>query len=182
MKKSLSLGAPLLVLALMGFGCNPFASVQEKINQKIGDAVTDKVLEAATGEKVNLDTADGSVSIKGKDGTSSVIGTNVTIPAGFTDEIPRYKGSSVNLASVDKDGRSVLFVEIKDASIKDLTAWYEEQIIAKGYKKTSTNEVTEYYMAEFAKGDAGIGLLLVSQKDGDKETVTAQITYSPKGN
>lgn len=178
-KSSVALFAPLLVLSLMGLGCNPFAGVQEKINQKIGDTVAEKILESGSGGKVDVNSEDGSFSFKdSKTGESVSFGENVKIPDGFPSDVPRYDGSQASVASLAKDGKqATLVVTIKNVELAKLAEWYESQILAKGYEKDTNTVLFDSMFNSYKKGNVTMTVVLLGEK-GDDGVFTASVNIT----
>jgi predicted small secreted protein len=178
-KTSAALFAPLLAVSLMGAGCNPFSGVQDKINQKIGETIAEKIIETGSGGKVDVDADGGSFSFKDpKTGETVALGTNVKIPDGFPTDIPRYNGALPSIASLTKDQkRAVLAVTIFDVEPVVLAEWYEKQILANGYERKTSTPVTESLFNEYRKGNAKMIMTVLGQKDDSgKWGVSVQIS------
>jgi hypothetical protein len=167
--KFVVLAAFLCASGVMGVGCNPFASVQERINQKIGETVAEKIIEAGSGGKIDVDAQDGSFSFKDKEtGESVSLGMGAKIPAGFPTDIPRYEGATPSVASLSKDGkRAVLAVTVINVEANVLAEWYDREIQAKGYERKTTTAVTESLFNEYQKGDTKMIMAIIGQKTDD---------------
>lgn len=168
-KSTAALFAPLLALSVMGLGCNPFAGVQEKINQKIGETVAEKIIEAGSGGKLDVDAESGGFSFKDpKTGETVSLGTNVKIPAGFPTDIPVYQGAKPSIASLSSDGkRAVLAVTILGVESKVLAEWYDSRITAGGYTRKTETPITETLFSEYRKDDAKLIIAIIGQKTDD---------------
>ncbi|MCE9585818.1 hypothetical protein K8R04_00680 [Candidatus Uhrbacteria bacterium] len=178
-KSTAALLAPLLAMSVMGIGCNPFAKVQDKINQKIGESIAEKIIETGSGGKVDVDAESGGLSFKDpKTGESVAFGVNVKIPAGFPTDIPRYEGSEASIASLTKDGkRAVLAVTVRDVESAKLAEWYEARILASGFERTSETPVTETLFSEYRKGNIKMIIVVIGQKtDEGGYAASVQIT------
>ena len=163
----------------MGIGCNPFAGVQEKINQKIGEAIVEKGIEAASGGKLDIDAEGGSFNVTDpKTGESISLGMGAKIPAGFPTDIPRYEGSTASIASLSGDKkRAVLAVTVLGVEPDTLALWYEKEILANGYQKKTETAVTEAFFSEYTKGNAKMIMAILGQKtDKGELAASVQIT------
>jgi hypothetical protein len=180
MQKQLPLALSFVALSVMGIGCNPFAGVQEKINQKIGESVVEKMIKAGSGGKIDVDAEDGGLSFKDpKTGETISLGTNAKIPAGFPTDIPKYEGAQVSIASLTKDGSAVLAVTIRDVEPKVLAEWYDEQIRANGFERKSETPVAETLFHEYRKSDAKLIMAILGEKAKDgRWAANVQITRS----
>lgn len=168
-KSTAVLLAPLLTLSVMGFGCNPFAGVQEKINQKIGETVAEKIIEAGSGGKLDVEAEGGGFSFKDpKTGEVVSLGTNVKIPAGFPTDIPVYQDAKPSIASLSSDKmRAVLAVTVFGVEPKDLIEWYDSRIVDNGYTRKTTAPTAESLFSEYRKDDAKMIVAILGQKTDD---------------
>lgn len=168
-KSTAAILAPLLALSVMGIGCNPFAKVQDKINQKIGESIAEKILETGSGGKIDVDAEGGSFSFKdSKTGETVALGVNAKIPAGFPTDVPRYDGSTVTIASLAQDGkRAVLAVTVIGVEPTKISEWYDQQLTANGYERTSESSVSETLFNEYRKGNVKMILTVIGQKSDD---------------
>jgi len=174
----LSLGT----LSVLGLGCNPFSSVQDKVNQRIGETVAEKMIQAGSGGKVNVDMKDGSFTVVDKEtGTKGSFGFDAKIPENFPSDIPRYEGGQVFLATVSQDGKRAHITEYfynQDAAkIKD---WYVQAFTDLGYERTSQTGIKELGIAEYTKDNVKLTALVVEQKQDDQAAVMVQITRDIK--
>lgn len=178
-KTSVAFVSFLCALSVMGLGCNPFAGVQERINQKIGETVAEKIIEAGSGGKIDVDASEGGFSFKDpKTGEAVSLGTNVKIPDGFPSDIPRYEGSLPSIASLSKDGkRAVLAVTVFNVESKTLAEWYDREIVAKGYERKTALPASESLFSEYQKGDVKMIMAIIGQKtDEGGYAASVQIT------
>ena len=168
-KSPLALLAPLLVLSVMGFGCNPFANVQDRINQKIGESIAEKIIETGSGGKIDVDAEGGSFSFKdSKTGETVAIGVNAKIPTGFPSDVPRYEGSTVTIASLTQDGkRALLAVTVIGTEPTKISEWYDQQITASGYERISKSSVSETLFNEYKKRNVKMIITVIGQKSDD---------------
>ncbi|MCC7522565.1 hypothetical protein IT407_02070 [Candidatus Uhrbacteria bacterium] len=177
--------AMLASLALMGLGCNPFAGVQEKINQKIGEAIVEKGMEAASGGKLDIDAEGGSFNVTDpKTGETISLGMGAKIPAGFPTDIPRYEGSIASIASLSGDKkRAVLAVTVTGVDSDELAVWYEKAILANGFEKKTDTNVSEAFFSEYAKGNVKMIMAIIGQRTDDGQNAASiQITREEEAN
>jgi len=166
--------ASLVAVSVMGLGCNPFASVQEKI----GVTVAEKILEAGAGGKIDVDVESGGVVFKDpKTGEAISLGTNVKIPSGFPTDIPIYSGAIPSTAVLTQDGkRAALVVTVFDAESSQLTEWYNSQLIANGYERKSETDITKTFFNKYVKGNVKMSVIIAGQKDkSGRQVATIQI-------
>lgn len=172
----------LTALSVMGLGCNPFASVQEKINQRIGEKVAEKMIETGAGGKINVDLKDGSFTVEDKEtGEKGSFGFNAKIPANFPTDIPRYEGGQVFLATVSQDGKRAHITEYfynqDGATLKD---WYSQAIADQGYELISGTGLKEIGVASYKKDNVEMAALVTEQAQDGQKSVMVQITRDIK--
>lgn len=184
MNKSLTaLFVPLLVLSLMGLGCNPFASVQKKIENKIGQTIGEKILEGASGGKGDVTITDDGVTVKNKEtGESMGFGADAKIPDGFPSDIPRYGGSAIALVSLSSDAKSaMLAVTIDGKTLAELSEWYDAKLTTSGYERTTQVNSSELVMNEYKKNKITLSLVVTSGETDGKLVSQVQITRDASG-
>ena len=157
----------LSAVSFMGFGCNPVASLQ----QKVGDAVTNKIVDSVTGGKVNVDSGSKQVTYKDNTtGSSVAYGENVTIPADFPKDVPVYPGAKAIGVVMTKTGDQGASLTLKtDDDTAKVIAWYEDQLKA-SWKQDSSFTANDTEIRSYSKGTAKIALT-VSPGDNDKGSV-----------
>lgn len=166
------LGTSLIALSLLGIGCNPFASVQERIEKKIGQTVAEKVLEGASGGEGDFQITDEGISVKNKEtGEAATFGMG-DLPSGFPTDLPRYPGSRIIFATVSGAGKKASLSQTVEGEPAAVYAWYDSQLKAKGYV-TESETTGEFTFREYVKGDTKISLTIHSQPSDDGKTYAA---------
>ncbi len=178
MKTFKTLGLSLVALSLLGIGCNPFAGVQKKIEDKVGQGIGEKILEGASGGKGTFDITDEGITIKDKEtGESMGIGAGAKIPAGFPSDIPRFDGSVMTIVSLSQDGKNAMLgVTVEGKALVELSEWYDAKLKASGYERTSELNASELVMNEYKKGKITINLVVSSAETDGKTVAQVQIT------
>lgn len=112
MKKALSLLlAAIFVLSLTGCG------IKKKIENKIGEAIGEKVL----GDKVDLD--GDKVTVKGEDGTEVTFGSNEWPKNDIMNDIPKFeKGTVSSVTSSD----ALVIIYMEGVEKKDFEDYWEK--------------------------------------------------------
>lgn len=138
-KISLTLGlvTAAALVALIATGCtNPF---QKQAEQQAGEKLAENILEKATGEKVDVNSADNSLTITSDEGTMSFGSTE--LPKNFPTDVPLYPQNTLTFAHVgageDADSASATFES--DDSVDKVSEWYKSQIESNGWKIDSTD-------------------------------------------
>lgn len=178
MKITKTLGLSLVALSLLGIGCNPFAGAQKKLEDKIGQSVSEKILEGASGGKGTFDITDEGITIKDKEtGESMGFGAGAKIPSGFPSDIPRYDGSVISIVSLSQDAKTAMLgVTVEGKTMVELSEWYDAKLKASGYERTSELNANELVMNEYIKGKVTINLVVSSGETDGKMVSQVQIT------
>lgn len=154
--------AATAALSLMGFGCNPFASIQEKVEKKVGEKVGEAAVGALTGGKVKMDADGNNWQFKdNKTGNSVAIGEDIKLPEDFPKELPIYAGSKIKSVSLSRTGDKEASVTIGvDASGPEKVAsWYSETLKKDGWTEDSSTTMGKSEARNYKKGSAQISLL-----------------------
>jgi hypothetical protein len=184
MQTSLMLRGSLVAVALVlvGAGCNPLASVQEKVEQKVAEKATEIAVDRVTGGKVDLNSKDGSVTFKDNEtGNTVAWGADVKLPDDFPKELPVYPDAKIVAAAVDRSdagNASTYVLSVSDAP-KVAVAWYETELKKAGWTVKTTLTTEGFESRVFAKGEAQINVMSVP---GDEGKTVVNASYRPKGN
>lgn len=178
MKRILPLAVAAAALAMVGFGCNPVASIQNKVDQKVGDAVASKVLSAASGGAVNVNSNDnGSYTFTdNKTGSSMAIGTDVKIPDTFPKDVPVYPGAKATsvIISKDTDGGASLTLSTSD-TVQTVAGWYDTQFKNAGFSQDTNMTAGGMEIRGYSKATVKMELT-VAAGDSDQAGSTISVT------
>jgi hypothetical protein len=175
LKRTLSFATALAAVSFMGLGCNPLASVQQKVNDKIAEGVVNQ----ATGGKVSVDTSKDQVVFKdNKTGGSMAFGENVTIPDNFPKDVPVYPGARAIGIVMQQDGSKDSVLTLKsDDDVAKVMAWYADRLKA-DWKEDSSFTANNVEIRAYSKTSAKLSLT-ISPGDNDKGSVIS-LSYSPQ--
>jgi hypothetical protein len=174
--KGLIIGIVVLVVVVVGANF-----VWGKLKQKAGEMIASKVIEGATGGKVdlkNLDTKNGQMTITGKDGTTVSIGQN-KLPADFPKDVPQYPGAAVagSVSGTDKTSGSGTFVTFttSDAATK-VADFYKKEIAGQGWaiQNTMNSNDTTIFTAEKDTRSLSVSVT-PDTSSGGKTTITITV-------
>lgn len=160
---------PLAAVALTGLGCNPFASVQ----QKIGESVTEKVIEGATGGKVDVNSGDNAVTFRdAKTGDYSAWGENAKIPDDFPSDVPRYPGAKTVTVSLQGNKKEASLAQTTSDSVSKVVEWFAGQMRNNGFTEASSLDLgTSGKMISYEKGDVKIGATIAGDEESKETTL-----------
>lgn len=171
MNTRLLLPASAMALALMGLGCNPFASVQERVEKNIGQSIGEKILEGASGGKGEFEITDEGIVVKDREtGDSIGFGAGAKIPDGFPSDIPRYQGGTVSLVSMSQDKKKVVLAEtFIGPDTATLTAWYDAELTKNGYVRETEAALNVMNFGEYKKGNVKISIVIGGQRTDENQ-------------
>lgn len=92
----------MLVLSLLGCG------VKKKIENKIGEAIGEKIIEGATGQKVDVE--GDKVTVKGEDGSKLTLGGGEWPDNDLIKNIPVFKNGKIE-SVMSNEQSMVMFIE-----------------------------------------------------------------------
>ncbi|NLB74768.1 MAG: hypothetical protein GX795_12245 [Firmicutes bacterium] len=153
MKKILiGLLAFMLVFSLAGCG------TKEKLEEKAGEALAEKIVEQAGGGDIDID--GDKVTVKGQNGEAVTFGSNKWPTSELANIIPEFKNGTVNavlerpdsvvisLESVQKEDASFYFETIKKDFPQDVFEMNAEDTASFSGKNDVGVNVTLMYMSE----------------------------------
>lgn len=160
----LTLGVVIVILSLTGCG------LKRNIEKKLGNKITEGILERVAGEGADVDLEEGSISFKDEEGSEISIGVSKWPKGKAIDLIPEFKHGKI-ISSVNTDTGSVITLEeVEEKDFED----YLEKIKSLGYTKDSTTSSMEEmvsYSATSEKDDSRIGLSYFADNKGMMITI-----------
>ncbi|HOX41193.1 MAG TPA: hypothetical protein PK263_03290 [bacterium] len=154
----------LAVLLVIGYIAQSFFA------RKIGENAAEKILEASTGGKVDIDTKDdGSVSVKTEDGNFST-GSKTEWPSDLPSDVPKFSYGTLTYASNSAD---VWSIGAKDVKSSDSDK-YVSSITGSGWTSSGDFSMSGTTITNYEKGS---WLLTYTYESGNSN---AQITVSKK--
>jgi hypothetical protein len=153
MKKILSF-LLLFLLALSLAGCG----AKEKIEEKAGEALAEKMIEEAGGSDVDIN--GDKVVIKGEDGEEITFGETEWPTSDIAKSIPEFKDGKI--VSVMEANGSLLII-LEEVAKEDAAAYLDE--VKKIFTEESFDMGSEGNMNYVAKNSEGLGIMLVYAED-----------------
>lgn len=141
----------LLVLSLVGCG------VKEKIGEKAGEALAEKILEESGAENVDIDGE--TITITGEDGEEMIFGQTEWPSSDLAKSIPEFKDGKV--VTVMEMSNSI-YIGLEEVDAKDAAKYFEK------LKKDFTEDTYEMNSADGAQyiGSNGeVGITVVYSND-----------------
>lgn len=160
--KKFFIGLLILLMTLSIAGCG----AKEKLEEKAGEALAEKILEDAG---VDMDIDGDKVIVKGEDGQELTIGAGEWPTSDLAKSIPEFKGGKI--ASV-MEANDSLFIMIEEISEEDFTAYLEE--IKEAFPEETFEMNTGTGMMYAAANSEGLGVTLTYEKDAGFSIAVAQ--------
>lgn len=163
-------------LALAGVGCGGGGS-------SVADKIAEKAAEKSTGNKVDIDSKDGSVKVTDKEGNQVEYGNGAKLPADWPDELKPPSSVTIVASSTNTtNGKKSLFVTAESkASVADLQAGLKSQFEDAGYEITNESNFDSTdggYANLEAKSDAYTASVSFAEDSSTKKT-TILFTVTP---
>lgn len=127
---------------------------------------------------VNIDTNNGTIDVKGKDGESASIG-NAKVPSGFPSSVPIYPGSKVVASSSGKNNTEfTVFLTTTDQK-STVESYYQSELKKNGWateESSSTVDLGFASGAKYMKGDQQLLVTIAQDKDNKGTAITLIVT------
>jgi hypothetical protein len=148
MRKIFYFTGVLVTLSVAGLGCNPTASV----TQKITDTAVEKAIKAQTGVDVNVN---GSGSLADN----------------FPSDVPRYPGA-LYVSSLVQDKVAIANFTTKDSD-KTVSDWFDAKLKAAGFTN-DMSEVLNGTVKIYHNANVSITITAFTKEDGSETSVSVQ--------
>jgi len=160
MKNPIVLGFVILSVSMALSAC----SIGNTVNQKAGEEMAEKIIEAQTGGKVDVNSNGENVTIKTEEGqTQYSAGGTAKLPDSFPKELVVIDDAKFILASSSDKGGSVAYLTNFDQTV--VFEKYLKDLPALGWKKDMEVDVGNGKMINFSKGKESAAISI-----GDNES------------
>ena len=147
--------------------------------KKVGEKAAEKAIEAGMakeGVKADVDTSGGKITIKSKDGTSTVsTGKGAVVPENFPKDVYVYEGATILAAISVPDGFNVN-METSDSADKVLGT-IKSKMTGFGWKEETTVNHGKNSMVGYKKGER----TAMVNVNGDNKTLITLTATEQKG-
>ncbi|NLZ52638.1 MAG: hypothetical protein GX892_05740 [Thermoanaerobacteraceae bacterium] len=130
----------VLLLVLVFFFSVSGCGVKKKIENKIGEAIGEKIIEGATGQKVDVD--GDQVTIKGEDG-SFTIGGGQWPDNDLVKNIPEFRDGKIEGVMSSEETVAITIEEVEQRVFENYLANIKKSFTRDTYELT-TNEIISY--------------------------------------
>lgn len=129
---------------------------------------------------VNIDTNNGSIDVKGKDGDSASIG-NAKVPSGFPSSVPIYPGSKIVASSKGGNGSEyTVFMTTTDQK-STVENYYQNELQKNGWATESGGSSLDLGFASGAKyTNNGQQLVVTIAQDKDNNGTAITLIVTPE--
>ena len=133
--------------------------------KKKEEVIAEKIIENATGNKVNVDLENNSMNIETKDGKMSVqTGKSAKIPDTFPSDVFIFEPADVEMAMEMGMGYTIALKTPKD--IATVTAAYKKNMVKQGWDQKAAMDMGENTTLMYEKGKR-VTNVTVGQEDGE---------------
>jgi hypothetical protein len=159
-KRNVLIGAVVMGVIVLGWIANGIGG-----GNRMNDKAIERALEDASGGRVDVDSDDGTYTVKTEEGTWS---TSDKLPEDWPADAPLYPGADVqgSVAAVDGGygvGRYVGLLTSDDTA--KVVAWYKSELVAKGWTVTTDISTGDGSMLGADKDERTLAVM-VSPQDG----------------
>jgi len=151
MKKIIVLSFIVLTVTAVLSGCTP----KKTVNEKIGEEIAEKMIEAQTGGKVDIDSQGEKVTINSDEGQVQYsAGGQVDLPKNFPKELIVVSDAKIIMASSSDQNSTAAYVTNEEqASIKEK---YISRLTGLGWQKAAEVNVSGAMMINFTKENTNV--------------------------
>lgn len=128
----------VLIVSVLSMGC------MNKIEEKIGTSIGEKIVEKTTGQEIDVDTDEQSVTMK-SEGMTVQSGENLDWPSDKMGNLPDPGGNIISIAEIEEGNSTRVMTEFGEDEEVDVKE-YIKQVEDLGYVEGSINESDIAYL------------------------------------
>ncbi|MGI6685561.1 MAG: DUF6591 domain-containing protein [Bacillota bacterium] len=155
--------ALLLVALMMSFTA---CGAKEKLENKVGEAIGEKILEEIGGGDVDID--GDKVTIKGEDGTEASFGGSEWPESDVLQTVPEFKEGTITSVMTSEAYAMIIIEEVKE---QDFAEYYDE--IKASFTKDAFEMNLDGIISYAAGNDKGISVQLSYDKENQTVSIAA---------
>jgi len=167
MKRHVFFFAVLAGAAVLLVGCG-----RKKGEDAGGNAITDKLMNVASGGRAKVDSSDGTVKITTREGTTVV--TAAALPANFPKDVPIYRGASV-VNSVQGEDAIGVTLQTTD-SVKAVADFYRREMASRGWQEEANVTLQGNTMMTYVLADRTLNVVI--NDAGEARVIALGLTLS----
>lgn len=182
---SLPLVSALSVIALTGLGCNPVASLTERVQKTVVESAVEKAMEQNGGGDVDVDlSGSGKNAVTFRDektGDYTAWGEDVEVPSEFPSDVPRLNGSKVIQVMLSKQGKSATISFTSTDSFDRVAEQMDAAAKAQGYTRTGVMEAsTEARVMTYEKDKLTLAVTVATNSSSEEQSVLVTVVRQEK--
>jgi hypothetical protein len=175
----------LSVIALMGLGCNPVASLTERVQKTVVESAVEKAMEQNAGGDVDVDLGgSGKSAVTFRDektGDYTAWGEDVEVPAEFPSDVPRLNGTKVIQVMLSKQGKTASLSFTSTDGFDRVAEQMDAAVKAQGYTRTGIMEAsTEARVLTYEKESLTLAVTVATSGDTDEPSVLVTVVRQEK--
>lgn len=174
MKKIITLAAIIIITPLILTGCG------KSISEQIGEKIAEESLKTTTGQDVDINTEDESVSFKTEDGEMQYSGEGeAKIPEGLPEDLIIASDAKILFSSSASEGLSVSYTtnDSKDTIYNQ----YLNHLTNSGWSKEMELNTGTGYSLSFTRNIQQLSLTISDNSSSDQEGATmVYLIYAEK--
>ncbi len=173
------------VLSLLGVGCNPLASLTERVQKTVVESAVEKAIEKNAGGDVDVN-LDGSgknaVTFRDeKTGDYTAWGEDVEVPAEFPSDVPRLNGTKVVQVMLSNQGKTASISFLSTEGFDRVVEQMDAAVKAQGYTRTGVMEAsTEARVMTYEKDTLTLAVTIAAGSDPEEPTVSVTVVRQEK--
>ncbi len=165
-KHKIIIGVVVVGVLLIG-GCNMLA-------RKAGEAMTEKMIEKATGGKAKVDMKDGSMTVTTDEGT---VTTGGSVPDNWPKDVPVYAGATVqfsgtNMGDAGEGAMGLVMTTEDDAAA--VATFYKDSLKNGGWTLKNTMSAQGNTVMLFTKDSKNLSLAIAGSNGTTSITIGVQ--------
>lgn len=161
--KKVAVGVLLILMILCIVGCG----AKDKIEEKAGEALTEKILEEAGAGDVDID--GDTITITGEDGEEMVFGQTEWPSSDLAKNIPEFKDGNIITVMEMSDS---IYIGLEDVDSKDASDYFEQ---LKAEFTVDTYEMNTSDSAQFMGSNGEVSVTAVYTQDSTLSIAVALV-------
>jgi len=149
-KKLIIIGAVVVVLVVAGAA-----------SRFLGKSAAERAIEQATGGNAEVNSEDGTVTVKTDQGTYS---TGDKLPSDFPADVPLYPGAKVqgSVAAAGQTGGGHYVGLVTSDSLDAVAAWYKSHVVSEGWTVASDATINGTVILGATKDNRNLAVTITS--------------------
>jgi hypothetical protein len=148
MKRKLIIILAVVMVFALAAGCG----IKDKIEQKAGEAIGEKIIEGVAGGNVDVDLDDDTFVIEGEDGEKLEFGSGEWPDSDLAKKLPKYDDGEIDSVFQSEDGAQVSVINTDEKYFAKYLEEVKKDFAENAYEGKSDGSIT--YSASCPEGDS----------------------------